>query len=67
MNWGVVCRHGSDSALLWLWHRQAAVALIQPLAWGHPHAASMALKSKTNKQTKSIILKSQSNTKDSKD
>ena len=26
----VGCRHGSDPALLWLWYRLAAVALIQP-------------------------------------
>ena len=25
---GVVCRHGSDLALLCLWHRLAAIALI---------------------------------------
>ena len=29
---GVGRRHGSDPALLWLWHRLAAAALIQPLA-----------------------------------
>ena len=28
---GVGCRHGSDPMLLWLWHRPAAVALIQSL------------------------------------
>ena len=33
MSCGVVCRHGSDPALLWLWHRLAATAPIQPLAW----------------------------------
>ena len=27
-------RCGSDLALLWLWRRPAAVALIRPLAWG---------------------------------
>ena len=30
---GVGWRCGSDLVLLWLWHRLAAVALIQPLAW----------------------------------
>ena len=29
----VGCRQGSDLALLWLWCRPAAIALIQPLAW----------------------------------
>ena len=37
-------RHGSDPALLWLWHRPTATALIQPLAWEPPHAMGAALK-----------------------
>ena len=51
-------RRGSDPALLWLWHRVAAAALIRPLAWEVPYATRPALKSKkkrkkqTNKQTK---------------
>ena len=40
MSYGVVCRHGSDLAVLWLW----------VLAWEPAYAASVALKS--NKQTK---------------
>ena len=28
---------GSDLSLQWLWHRLAAVALIQPLAWEPPY------------------------------
>ena len=36
---------GSDPALLWLWHRPAAVALIQPLAWESPYAKGAARKS----------------------
>ena len=53
MTCGVDCRHSSDPALLWLWHRPAAVALIQPLAWEPPYAAGVALKSKKiNKQNK---------------
>ena len=32
MSCGVGRRQGSDLALLWLWHRLAAVALIRPLA-----------------------------------
>jgi len=40
----VVHRHGSDLALLWLWHRLAAAALIWPLAWEPPYATGAALK-----------------------
>ena len=35
---GVGCRRGSDPALLWLWCRSAATALIRPLAWEPPYA-----------------------------
>ena len=45
----------SDLALLWLWCRLAAVALIRFLGWEAPYAIDAALKSKTkqtNKQTK---------------
>ena len=37
-------RHGSDPVLLWLWHRPAASALIEPLAWESPYAAGATLK-----------------------
>ena len=43
---GVGCRHSLDPALLWLWHRPEAAALIGPLAWELPYAAGVALKSK---------------------
>ena len=33
MSWGVGLRCSLDPALLWLWWRLAAVALILPLAW----------------------------------
>ena len=53
MSCGVGCRCGSDLALLWLWHRLAAVALIRPLAWEPPHVSGVALKSKNKtKQNK---------------
>ena len=39
----------SDPALLWLWHRPAAVALIRLLAWEPPYAAGAAQKSKKKK------------------
>ena len=38
MSCGAVQRHGSDPALLWLWHRPAATAMIGPLAWEPPYA-----------------------------
>ena len=45
-------RHGSDLALLCLWCRLAATAVIPPLTWELPHAMDAALKRQTNKQTK---------------
>ena len=35
-----------DLALLWLWCRWMAIALIQHLAWGHPYGEGVVLKSK---------------------
>ena len=43
---GVGRRCGSNPALLWLWRRLAAAALIQPLACEPPCATGEALKSK---------------------
>ena len=43
-------RHGLDPALLWLWCRLVAEALIQPLAQELPCATSVALKSKKEKK-----------------
>ena len=48
MSCGVGCRHGSDPVWLWLWHRPAATALIQSLAWEPPYAA---LKTKQKQKT----------------
>ena len=42
MSCGVGCRRGLDLALLWLWHRPAAMVPIQPLAWEPPHATAAA-------------------------
>ena len=39
----------SDLVLSWLWHRSAATALIQPLAWERPYATGTALKRKKKK------------------
>ena len=50
--------HGSDHALLWLWCRLLATALIQPLAWEPPYAIGEALKDKTkNKKNKRLGYK----------
>ena len=49
MSCGIGRRYGSDLALLWLWHRPAAIDLIRPLAWEPAYAASAALKSKKKK------------------
>ena len=54
MSCGIDFRHVSDPTLLWLWHRLAAVALIEPLAWELAYAAGAAQKSK-NKQTKQCV------------
>ena len=40
---GVGRRPDLDLALLWLWRRWAAVALIRPLAWERPYATGVAL------------------------
>ena len=49
MSCGVGRRCGLGLALLWLWSRPAAVALIGSLAWEPPCAAGAALKSKKTK------------------
>ena len=43
-----------DLALLWLWHRPAAAALIQPLPWKLPYASGVALKRQQTTKKKSI-------------
>ena len=62
MSCGVGCRCGSDPALLWLWRRLAATALIGLLAWEPPYAVGTVLKGQktkdkkqTNKQKKTQI------------
>ena len=48
MSCGVGRGHGSDPALLWLWHRLADTVSIQPLAWEPPYAMDVTLKKKKN-------------------
>ena len=55
MSCGVGPRCGSDSTLLWLWRRLAAVAPVQPLAWELAYAVNMALKSKDNRQPEAKV------------
>ena len=50
---GYIC--GSDLALLWLWHRLAATALIGPLAWEPPYAIGVALKRQKRKDKEKKI------------
>ena len=50
MSCGVGCRHGSDPALLWLWRRLAATALIRPLA--SPYAIGAAQEMAKRQKTK---------------
>ena len=52
MSCGVGRRNVLDLALLWLWHRPEAIALIRPLAWEPPYAAGVTLKSKKKKKKK---------------
>ena len=44
MSYGGGHRSGLDPALLWLWYRTAAVALIQTLALELPYAVDSVLK-----------------------
>ena len=46
MSCGAGHKCGSDPALLWLWCRPIAVALILPLAWELSYATGVALKGK---------------------
>ena len=52
MGCGVGCRGGLDPALMCLWHRPSAVAMIWPLVWDPPYAESLALKSKKEEKKK---------------
>ena len=52
MSCGVSHRPGLDLALLWLWCRLAAAALIRPLAWEPPYAMGVDLeRQKIKKKT----------------
>ena len=55
VSYGVGCRCNSDPALLWLWHRLAAIALIWSPSVRIPHAAGAALKSKQNQKPTLLV------------
>ena len=50
MGCGVGHRCGSDLMLLYLWHRPAATAPVEPLAWEPPYAMIAALKKDQKKK-----------------
>ena len=52
MSCGVGHRCSLDLALLWLWRRPAATAVITPLAWEPPHASGVALEKAKKKKKK---------------
>ena len=56
MSCGVVCRRGSDLALLclWLWCRPVASAPLGPLAWEPPYAMGVTLKEKKKKKSPTL-------------
>ena len=54
MSCGVGHRCGSDLALLWLWCRPVATALIGPLAWEPPYAEGAAVEM-AKRQKKKIL------------
>ena len=47
-----LARRVKDLALLWLWHRLAALAPIRPIAWEPPCATCAALKKTKDKKRK---------------
>ena len=55
MSCGVGRRLSSDLALLWLWCRPVAVALIGPLAWEPPYAVGVGLRGQKTKEKKKIL------------
>ena len=55
MSCGVGHRHSLDPMLLWVWHRLAAKAPIQPLVWELPYIRGAALKRQKKKVNFSLI------------
>ena len=57
MSCGVGHRRGSDPALLWLWRRPVAIALIRSLAWEPPYAVGAAQEMAKRQKKKNETLK----------
>ena len=55
MSCGVGHRHGSDLALLWLWCRLEAAALIRPLTWELALAAGVSIKRKRKRKKRVFV------------
>ena len=58
-SWGIGRGCGLDLVLPWLWHRPAAVTLIQPLALELRYAADAAVKRKRKKKNEAKLNVSQ--------
>ena len=58
MSCGVGLRRGLGLALLWLWRRPAATALIRPPALEPPYATGAALKSKKKRRRRIVFFPS---------
>ena len=56
MSYGVGGKRISDLALLCLWRRPVATALIRPLAWEPTYATSAALKRQKTKTKKQLSI-----------
>ena len=54
MSCGVGHKCGSDPALLQLWYRPGAAALIRPLTWEPPYATGTALKKEKKKKIQPV-------------
>ena len=52
-------RCGLDTALLWLWRRPPATALIRPLAWEPPYVGGAALERQKTKKKKNLMKHAQ--------
>ena len=57
MSCGVGHRRGLDLALLWLWRRPVATALVRPLAWEPPYAAGSGPRKGNKTKTKTTTQK----------
>ena len=62
MSSGIGSRRGSDPELLWLWRKQAATALIRPLAWEPTYAVGAAQEIAKRQKKKKKSMSSPKNT-----